>query len=45
MYEVVKRDGKVVDFSISKITGAITKAFETLKQFFATWSPNSNLFL
>ena len=28
MYEVVKRDGKVVDFSISKITGAITKAFD-----------------
>ncbi|MBR3273961.1 MAG: hypothetical protein IKF98_12830, partial [Clostridia bacterium] len=28
MYEVVKRDGKQVDFAISKITGAITKAFD-----------------
>ena len=34
MYEVVKRDGKVVDFSIGKISGAITKAFEaTGKQY------------
>ena len=32
MYEVVKRDGKVVDFSISKITGAITKAFEATQR-------------
>ncbi|MBP5235943.1 MAG: ribonucleoside triphosphate reductase [Clostridia bacterium] len=28
MYQVVKRDGKVVDFDISKISAAITKAFE-----------------
>ena len=30
MYQVVKRDGKVTDFEISKISGAITKAFEAL---------------
>ncbi len=28
MYQVVKRDGKVVDFNLSKISSAITKAFE-----------------
>ena len=28
MYRVVKRDGKVVDFNLSKITDAITKAFD-----------------
>ena len=28
MYQVVKRDGKLVDFSIDKITAAITKAFD-----------------
>ena len=28
MYQVIKRDGKVVDFDISKISSAITKAFE-----------------
>ena len=28
MYQVVKRDGKVVDFNLSKISAAITKAFE-----------------
>ena len=28
MYQVVKRDGKVVDFSIGKISAAITKAFD-----------------
>ena len=28
MYRVEKRDGKVVDFDLSKITGAITKAFD-----------------
>ena len=27
MYQVTKRDGKIVDFSISKISNAITKAF------------------
>ena len=30
MYQVIKRDGKVVDFHIDKISGAITKAFEAL---------------
>ena len=30
MYQVVKRDGKIVDFDISKISVAITKAFEAL---------------
>ncbi len=30
MYQVVKRDGKVTDFEISKISTAITKAFEAL---------------
>ena len=28
MYQVVKRDGKIVDFDINKITSAIKKAFE-----------------
>ncbi len=28
MYQVIKRDGKVTDFNISKISQAITKAFE-----------------
>ncbi|MBO6158201.1 MAG: ribonucleoside triphosphate reductase [Firmicutes bacterium] len=32
MYQVVKRDGKIVDFSIGKITAAITKAFEALNK-------------
>jgi len=30
MYEVVKRDGTVVDFSIGKISAAITKAFDAI---------------
>ena len=30
MYQVIKRDGKVVDFNISKISNAITKAFVAL---------------
>ncbi len=30
MYQVVKRDGKVVEFHIEKISAAITKAFEAL---------------
>ncbi len=30
MYSVVKRDGKIVDFEIAKISKAITKAFEAL---------------
>ncbi|MCE5196174.1 MAG: ribonucleoside triphosphate reductase [Negativicutes bacterium] len=28
MYRVIKRDGKITDFSISKISNAITKAFD-----------------
>ncbi|MBQ9032425.1 MAG: ribonucleoside triphosphate reductase [Parasporobacterium sp.] len=32
MYQVIKRDGKVVDFNISKISGAITKAFQALEK-------------
>ena len=32
MYQVVKRDGKVVDFHIEKISAAITKAFEALNK-------------
>ena len=28
MYQVVKRDGKIADFDLSKIRVAITKAFE-----------------
>ena len=28
MYQVVKRDGKIADFTLSKISTAITKAFE-----------------
>ena len=30
MYQVVKRDGSIVDFNINKISTAITKAFEAL---------------
>jgi ribonucleoside-triphosphate reductase len=32
MYQVIKRDGQIVDFNISKITAAITKAFDANKQ-------------
>ena len=32
MYQVVKRDGKIVDFNISKISSAITMAFEALQK-------------
>lgn len=32
MYQVVKRDGAVVDFNISKISEAIAKAFEALNK-------------
>ena len=28
MYQVTKRDGKTVDFNITRIANAITKAFE-----------------
>ena len=30
MYQVIKRDGKIAEFDISKISMAITKAFEAL---------------
>ncbi|MBR2810251.1 MAG: ribonucleoside triphosphate reductase, partial [Solobacterium sp.] len=30
MYRVVKRDGKIVEFNISKISTAITKAFDAV---------------
>ena len=30
MYQVIKRDGQIAEFSISKISAAITKAFEAL---------------
>lgn len=30
MYQVIKRDGQIVDFNIGKISKAITKAFEAL---------------
>ena len=37
MYQVTKRDGQVVDFSISKISDAITKAFIAIdKQYHPT---------
>lgn len=32
MYQVVKRDGKIADFDISKISVAITKAFEATQK-------------
>ena len=32
MYKVRKRDGKIVNFDISKISGAIVKAFESLEK-------------
>ena len=28
MYQVIKRDGKIVDFDINKIAAAIKKAFD-----------------
>ena len=31
MYQVVKRDGQIADFNISKISTAITKAFDATK--------------
>ena len=34
MYQVVKRDGKTVDFEIEKISAAITKAFEAQEKNF-----------
>lgn len=36
MYKVKKRDGKVVDFDISKISGAIEKAFDALDKEYNT---------
>ncbi len=32
MYKVIKRDGQIAEFNISKITGAITKAFVALEK-------------
>ena len=32
MYQVVKRDGKIAEFNIGKISAAITKAFEALEK-------------
>lgn len=32
MYKVIKRDGQVAEFEISKITDAITKAFDALNK-------------
>ena len=32
MYKVIKRDGKVADFEVTKISTAITKAFEALQK-------------
>ena len=32
MYNVVKRDGKLVSFDISKIAGAITQAFDACQK-------------
>ena len=32
MYEVVKRDGTIVEFSIGKISAAITKAFDAINR-------------
>ena len=32
MYQVIKRDGQIAEFSISKISAAITKAFEALNK-------------
>lgn len=36
MYQVVKRDGKITDFNISKISVAITKAFEATNMAYNT---------
>ena len=32
MYQVIKRDGRIVDFDIAKISAAIQKAFEAVHQ-------------
>ena len=32
MYQIIKRDGKVVEFDLSKISGAIEKAFIAQKR-------------
>ena len=34
MYRVNKRDGKIVDFDIAKISGAISQAFEACERQF-----------
>ena len=33
MYEVQKRDGKIAEFDIAKISSAISKAFDALEKF------------
>ncbi|MBQ1384373.1 MAG: hypothetical protein IIY74_03160, partial [Firmicutes bacterium] len=37
MYQVLKRDGKVVDFSLEKISAAITLAFDAQEK---QYNPN-----
>ena len=32
MYQVIKRDGTLVEFEISKISAAMIKAFETMEK-------------
>lgn len=32
MYQVIKRDGKITEFDLKKITRAIEKAFISLKE-------------
>ena len=32
MYQVIKRDGKISEFDIAKISNAITKAFEAVER-------------
>lgn len=31
MYQVIKRDGRAAEFSLSRISNAITKAFDATK--------------
>ncbi len=39
MYQVIKRDGGVVEFSIGKITAAITKAFDAIGKQYHSYAP------
>ena len=36
MFQVVKRDGEIADFQMSKITGAITKAFDAKEKMYSS---------